>query len=500
MLGTLALLALPLPAQVPPGSGSDDYNFGPLGAEGQPISKEEEKRIGLKRKETGLRVTRVVSGTIAEEAGLQVDDIILGTSLGALQRRYGDPANPIYDLTKALEAAESKKKGKLLLVVIRGEERKKLTVETTYVGPHARSCPRGCDKCEALYEVSLAKLASIQTEGGSMPMTTGGAGGAVVYTTLGGLAFLASGSTPTEGPYAENIVRCRDFILKTVRSDGPTLPRREDGKNWNQENWQLSYAPWFLCEYYNHTGDEEVYAKLEEIAGRLVQNMEPSGGWAHGPGGPNALGYVELEIMSNYAMVSFGCMRALGIEIEQKVVDKARDYVASCTGGDGGVAYSTRSGQIGYGEAGRSGGAYLAFARCGFQRHNLFAKMGKFTLRNIEKLPTGHVSPVMHFLAGAMCCWEMGPKAWKTYWSTFRTTFRSFRLPNGEYTAVPTAESQQLRSNADRGCGPGWISSTYLLIQGIPNDNLPILLPGKRKESERIRQPKREGTGVETGE
>jgi hypothetical protein len=43
--------------------------------------------------------------------------------------------------------------------------------------------------------------------------------------------------------------------------------------------------------------------RLFEVAKKLEANQEASGGWAHGPGGPNALGYLELEIVGNWSLI-----------------------------------------------------------------------------------------------------------------------------------------------------------------------------------------------------
>jgi hypothetical protein len=109
----------------------------------------------------------------------------------------------------------------------------------------------------------------------------------------------------------------------------------------------------------------------------------------------------------------------------------------------------------------------------------MHAKLGSYLTRNLEELPSGHVSPVMHLLSGGLATWEMGPRSFDRYWKEFRLTLRALRQPDGLYTAVPTEETEALRSNSDRICGPAWVTASYVLLQGIPRGHLRVLLRGE---------------------
>ena len=59
-------------------------------------------------------------------------------------------------------------------------------------------------------------------------------------------------------------------------------------------------------------------------------------------------------------------------------------------------------------------------------------------------------------------------KVWKQYWERFRDEIMLARRHDGSFSARPTKESRQLRSNTDRGQGPAWIAAHYVLILQTP--------------------------------
>ena len=62
-------------------------------------------------------------------------------------------------------------------------------------------------------------------------------------------------------------------------------------------------------------------------------------GWGHGPGGPNPLGYVELNILSGLALCGMGMAHQLAVDPPEEVLDRAEKYLEASSSGDGGVGY-----------------------------------------------------------------------------------------------------------------------------------------------------------------
>ncbi len=449
------------------------FNLGPIGAEGLPQTGVK----GMPGGTSGLGVTSVADGAPAKAAGLAPGDVIVGVGT----QLFSNPKLPlVYQLVDLLEKASSKKDAKLTLLVVRGGKKQNLPIEVPSQGPHAATCPTGCARCEKLVEESLKYIASKQRSDGGYETRYSGKNGEVVMTCLVGLALLASGSTPTEGPYAENLRKGVDFVSKNcgIAATPEDLVGFPAG-NWNQTNWGYSYSAIFLAQVYQIAPNDGLKAKLEGILAAIELSQEASGGWAHGPGGPNPLNYVELQITGNWCLCAFGVLKRAGFKVPQKPVDRGVAYAVSTSTGDGGIGY--RAGQRN-GEPGRTSGCLWGFSLLGLQKHPFYSKMSAFFKGSMEKLPTSHISPVMHFTTSAFACTHLGSAYTKQFNELFRLELLSSRCPDGAFRAHPTAAGLGSLRNLDHDMGPVWTTASYALILQIPKGKLPLLTgdPGKK--------------------
>ncbi|MBX3471797.1 MAG: PDZ domain-containing protein [Planctomycetes bacterium] len=461
LLAALTLLATtgaPARAQGRPRAAEDLHNLGALGLAVDPAGD-------------ALVVRKVLPGSPAGAAGVREGDELVkvgGDGLAA--------ATAVMQVIGEVEKAEAaRKKAPVVLVVRRGGAEQTIEVDVPRLGAHVRACPEKCKKCDQIIEAGLAFLARQQQPDGRFPTDLGGKTGNVVVTSLGGLAFLAAGAGFEPGGPLD---RATTYVMNNVGPAGPSpLSRGGGGGNWNQENWELSYGLMFLAEVARKTRRPDVKAKCAELVKLLEKNQEQSGGWAHGPGGPNALNYLELQIMSNYALLGMGAAKKLGLEVDMSRLERALGWVEGTASNDGGVGYSHRQGQKGFGHPGRTAGAIVAFASLGQTRHPFFGRMVGYLERNLGRLPEGHVSPAMHLLAGAMASRLLG-RGWDAYMEAYRPLIMSFRRPDGSFSATPTRESRSLGSNTDITVGPSWTTATYVLILSLPRNKLPLLLGG----------------------
>ncbi len=442
------------------------FNLGPLGAEGLP----QKGGDGLAGGAWGLRVTSVAEGAPAKAAGLAPGDVIAGVGTQA----FTNPKSLlVYQLVDLLEKAQSKKDPKLSLLVMRGGKKQNLPIELPSPGPHAATCPTGCARCEKVIEESLKYIASKQRGDGGYDARYSATNGEVVMTSLVCLALLASGSTQTEGPYAENLRKGVDFVSKNCgkAATAEELAGFPPG-NWNQTNWGYAYTAIFLCQVYQIAPSDGLKAKLEETMAAIERGQEASGGWAHGPGGPNALKYVELQIAGNWCLCALGALKKAGFKVPQKTVDRGVAYAVSASPGDGGIGY--RAGQRN-GEPGRTSGCLWGFSLLGLQKHPFFPKMSSFFKGSLDKIPTSHISPVMHFTTSALACTHLGSASWKPFNEVFRLEMLSSRCLDGAFRAHPTAAGLGSVRNLDREMGPVWTTASYVLILQLPKGKLPLL-------------------------
>ncbi len=471
----LRTLLFVLPCLVVAAADEPSFNLGPLGAEGLPQGSVS----GVPSGTAGLRVTSVIDGTPAKAAGLAPGDVIVGvgTQLFANAKLL-----PVYQLVDLLEKALSKKDAKVALVVVRGGKKQNLPIVLPAPGPHAATCPIGCARCEKLIDESLAYVASHQRSDGGYDTRYSSTNGEVVMTCLAGLAFLASGSTPAEGPYAEHLRKGVEFVTKNVgKAATPEELAGFPPGNWNQTNWGYAYSAIFLAQVHQIAPSDELKGKLAEIAEAIGRNQEASGGWAHGPGGPNALKYVELQVAGNWCLCALGALKRAGIEVPQKTVDRGVAYAVSTSSGDGGVGYSDRELQKGNGEPGRTSGCLWGFSLLGLTKHPFHPKMAAFFKGSMGKLPTSHISPVMHFTTSAFACTHLGSAAWKPFQELFRLELLSTRGPDGTFRAHPTAAGLGAPRNLDREMGAVWTTASYALALQLPKGKLPLLAGDMKK-------------------
>jgi len=447
------------------GGGEQAVNLGALG-------------LGVEPRGAELEVKVVHDPSPAGDAGVRRGDVIVGVAGRRLRER--DPG-PVLQVIEAVEEAEGSRRRKpVVLVVERGGEQLEIEVRVERLDDHSRKCPDRCDKCEDVVRAGLEFLARTQAGDGSFPTQLGGKTGMVVVTSLGGLAFLAAGVEPERGNPLEKAL---GYVMNHVGAaesspfGGGMGGGGMGGGNWNQENWELGYGLMFLAEMARITRRRDVLEKCRELVAKIEANQEPSGGWAHGPGGPNALGYVELEIVGNYLLTGLGAARRLELEVDEARLEKALSWIEGTSPGDGGVGYSQRDGQR-HGDPGRTAGALVAFHALGAARHPFYDRMAAYYERNMGGLPGGHVSPAMHLLAGAMAARIMGRRAWDDYMDTYRLHIMQHRRPDGSFAATPTEESRAMRSNTDVTVGPRWLTATYVLILSMAEapERLPLIM------------------------
>ncbi len=464
-----------------PGSEGDWYNLGPLGGK---ATLESNPGGGSK---SGLAVKAITEGGPAAKGGLSVGDVIIGAPKAFV-------SDPYHELGAAIEAAEEAKKDKdaiVELAVMRGGRQQTIKIGVTAYGADAKKFPGGKMR-DAIVADALKYLIKEQQGDGGWECHLSGENGRVVMTSLCGMALLAAGHTAAKGEYKANVKRAADFVVANIGKESELGRMAGGGANWNQTNWGLGYGGMFLAEVLMASPLQNVKDKLPWVRDQIQANMEESGGFAHGPGGPNALNYLELEIVSNYCVAALGGAQANGLEIDKRKLEKALDYIQKCGGGKGGVGYSTRQGQVGWGDPGRTGGAIMAFGACGRDDHAYYKPMSAWLQGNLRDIIEGHVSPTMHHLSAAAACWREGKKAWEAYWEAQRNECTMLRSPDGTFTGRPTKESAQMGRNNDLDMGTVWNTAHWTIILCLEKDNLPVWFGKGKKGKSAKEDPKPE--------
>jgi hypothetical protein len=196
-----------------------------------------------------------------------------------------------------------------------------------------------------------------------------------------------------------------------------------DDFSLDDSNWRLALGGAFLCEYYaaakrkNRKASVDIKL-IDKLASECVKRMGDSGGWGHGPGKKkNALGYLELEIMSNWMLITLGDCQRLGCKnILDKEIDKAITFIEQCCKEkEGGVGYSPRFGQKGIGCPCRTGAAIFAFGLLEKTEHPLYPLMRDYWEKHYSESVGAHGSASLGLLGSALGARQLGKESYDSF-------------------------------------------------------------------------------------
>lgn len=191
-------------------------------------------------------------------------------------------------------------------------------------------------KDQEAVDKGLAYLAKMQQPDGSLLAQWNGSSYHATMTSLAGLAFMASGSTPQEGPYAENVKKAMVYLLDLAESRDDGLIAGPDEK---RSTYGHGLAMLFLAQCYGmeHTTEHEARIKkaLDKAIALLYKGQSPHGGWLYNPAGGGDEGSTTGIVLQGLR-----ACRNVGIKVPKDMIDKSVGYLRLTQNDDGGIAYS----------------------------------------------------------------------------------------------------------------------------------------------------------------
>lgn len=490
--------------------------LGPLGAHAQAVSEGEGSAGEAGRL---FRIVATLPGGPAQRAGWAAGDLI------SLQDPSTEPGmSPLRQLMELAAAAQGspqaiKDRGaSLSLAVKRGERQEIRIVKLPATGPHASSCPANCPACQGLLASSLDWLAA-QGKGYRAPRsfdlldrgpfyvgrivngmkTAQSRPYTVAVTAVAGLAFLAAGESPTQGPHAALLAGCRDYVAMSMQTW--QIPAAQAGGEIEQdyENWALGYAGLFLSECLARgTKDLRLGKTLEWIAKRLGENQEESGGWGHKPHVPNRLGYREFTAPGLVILPALSLIKERGLAVPEKALAKGVEYLRKVQEETGAFCYGHDRGGLTH--VGRTGGALFALALAGAPKDAPeFQLTAAFFLAHPEHALYGHGSQMMNLVWSGWGAAAAGTVALQQTWVACRYIAWAARQPDGSFAPWPRQEiaytgnkscelPQHYDADTEKYLGAGepkavavWIAAHHLIFWQTPQRKLSWLkLEGTR--------------------
>jgi len=369
---------------------------------------------------------------------LQLDDVITGVNGQPfkVEHQFGHHMTrmkefpevgyegPIMEFGNAIEDSEGKD-GKLTLSVKRGGKNIDVVIQLKAIGRFSDTYPYDCKKSALLAKEAaeyLAKSNFVTRE-------------QCHAKCMGGLALMAAGKMEE----AKKLV----YSWNTVPKFGIWV-------------WPASYQCILLSEYYLLTKDENVLPTIQGIVDVLEKGQVPdmadykdrthgnmgnvghkfrTGGFGHNT---NVGGYGTMTITTALAVTAFEVAKDCGVEVDQKVIDLALNYLKVSTTKEGYIGYHTHQGA--YAAAGRQGLSIVAHLLADESKANDdYIKLASHGLSNSKKyLNDAHADSVLSVCWGLIGANVSGDqKALRDMMDYNKAWINMTRCHDGSFVALP---------------------------------------------------------------
>ena len=192
---------------------------------------------------------------------------------------------------------------------------------------------------EAAIKRGLAYLVSTQSRAGSWRARVHYRGYPCAMTSLAGLALMAAGNTPCEGPYAVNVRRAVDYVVSCANRNGLIAKLGEEGA---RPMYGHGFGMLFLAQAYGTEQDPNQQRRIRRALRNAVRltarSQSGDGGWLYTPDANGDEGSVTITQIQ-----ALRAARNAGIKVPKSTIKRATDYIAKCANADGGISYSLRS-------------------------------------------------------------------------------------------------------------------------------------------------------------
>lgn len=289
------------------------------------------------------------------------------------------------------------------------------------------------------------------------PLGDGAYRNSPAITALVGMAFLASGSTPQEGPDAVHIRKCISRLLALMQENGFISLRGSSGQG---PMYGHGFSVTFLSECYGMTDTPGLREKLQKAVKVIIESQNEEGGWRYEPRRNEA----DVSVTA-CMVVALRAAHNASIYVPSEVVTRAVDYVKKCQNTDGGFRYRSVDGPSAFP---RSAAALMALYSSGaydgehqekalkyFSTFNSEQESGN--KNNVEDLD-GYFPYAQYYAMQAL--WLAPGEKWK-HWYTVQSAriIRSQRR-DGSWSSSISVDAA---------------TAMILIMLQVPNNYLPVL-------------------------
>jgi hypothetical protein len=299
-------------------------------------------------------------------------------------------------------------------------------------------------------KTGLAWLAQSQNSDGSFGSST--YRGNIAVTSVAGLAFMSSGSSPGRGPYGAAIDRALAYVMDNTSPSGfiAVLSTSTHGPMYSH-----GFGTLFLAEAYGMTRRPEIREKLQKAVRLIVDSQNNEGGWRYQP--------VKRDADISVTICQINALRAArnaGLYVPKETVDACIKYVKLSQNGDGGFRYMLTGAASS--EFPRSAAGVVALQSAGDYESKevkdgiAYLRRGNHGLRAGRR--NNHYFYGQYYAAQAM--WIQGGDDWSAWYPAVRDELLNRQSSPGYWT--------------DNGVCNEYGTAMALIILQIPNNYLPI--------------------------
>ncbi len=309
------------------------------------------------------------------------------------------------------------------------------------------------DRVDPAVESALHSLARAQHKDGSFPETYGSSTG---IPALVGMAFLSKGHLPTEGPYADTINRCIDYILGHQNREGLF----EAGHAGSGPMYAHNIGTLFLSEVSGmvdpkrQDGIARALPKALQLILRAQRVEKPEkhrGGWRYNPGSRDS-----DTSCSGWALMALRSAKLNGAAVPDRAIEDAVAYLYR--------HYDERRGCFGYSNRddhkdSLTGMGLLCLELCGEHGKPATIKAGDFVLKTYPNLANSQFEFYGNYY-NAQGMFQLGGKYWERYANHMYATYLPKQLDDGSWHS--------------REAGRIYGTSMMVLAFTVPYRQLPI--------------------------
>jgi hypothetical protein len=316
-------------------------------------------------------------------------------------------------------------------------------------------------EAETAIKRGLAYLDAARNRDGSYGSTPNYRGN-VAITSLGALAFMASGSQAGRGPYGKAVTECLEFVLNQEAPNQPGYLHNPNGMG-HGPMYGHGFGTLFLGEVHGMVANKTLRTRVRDTLKRAVQiivkSQNKEGGWRYFPTPKDA--DISVTICQIMALRS---ARNAGVAVPKKVVDDCVKYVKNCQDNQTG-SFKYQAQMTGHGQGqtfARTAAGVCALFSAGIYK----GREIDIGLRHMMDFRSTNHFPRfdMHYFYGhyyaVQAMWTAGGTFWSEWFPAIRDELIANQMKDGSWK--------------DALCTHYGTAMACIILQ-VPNNYLPIL-------------------------